>query len=368
MPQHHRVELRNIVKSYDGVTVLDNLNIHIDEGELVALLGPSGSGKSTCLRVLAGLEPADSGEVLIAGKNVASKPTRERNMGIVFQAYSLFPHLTAVDNVAYGLKIRGQAKSSRTARAKTLLELVGLENHMDKFPKQLSGGQQQRVALARALAIEPDVLLLDEPLSALDAKVRVQLRDEIRRIQQSRGIATLMVTHDQEEAITMADRVGVMYDGKIEQIGSPDELYIHPQSPFISQFVGVSNRVVGLVSGDAIRVLDTNLKIVNREAAKSIGDVATALLRPEQLVMSQEANGRYTVMDRQLRGMFTSVIIEGPSGQGNLRVDMPSRDSDQFNIGDTVALRITREDTVVDTATQEERDLLERLREVWFQK
>lgn len=164
MNQPH-VELRNIVKAYGPMTVLDNLNMHINQGELVALLGPSGSGKSTSLRVLAGLEMADSGEVLIAGQNVASKPTRERNMGIVFQAYSLFPHLSAVDNVAYGLKIRGKDSATRTKRAEELLEMVGLEEHMRKYPNQMSGGQQQRVALARALAIEPEVLLLDEPLS-----------------------------------------------------------------------------------------------------------------------------------------------------------------------------------------------------------
>ncbi|MHA2789970.1 ABC transporter ATP-binding protein [Corynebacterium sp. S7] len=367
MNQPH-VDLRNIVKTYGPVTVLDNLNLYIDQGELVALLGPSGSGKSTCLRILAGLEMADSGEVLIAGNDVASKPTRERNMGIVFQSYSLFPHLSATDNVAYGLKIRGRDSAGRKKRAQELLEMVGLEDHMDKFPNQMSGGQQQRVALARALAIEPEVLLLDEPLSALDAKVRVQLRDEIRRIQQSEGIATLMVTHDQEEAITMADRVGVMYEGRIEQIGSPSELYLHPQSPFISQFVGVANRVVGKVQGKKLHVLDTDLDIVNHSSTIAQEPVATALIRPEQLIMTRDENGMYTVTDHLLRGMFTSVVVEGSLGKGHLRVDLPSREAQEYRVGDRVSLRISRPDTVIDAANDDELETMSRLEAAWAAK
>lgn len=362
MNQPH-VELRNIVKAYGPMTVLDNLNMHINQGELVALLGPSGSGKSTSLRVLAGLEMADSGEVLIAGQNVASKPTRERNMGIVFQAYSLFPHLSAVDNVAYGLKIRGKDSATRTKRAEELLEMVGLEEHMRKYPNQMSGGQQQRVALARALAIEPEVLLLDEPLSALDAKVRVQLRDEIRRLQQSAGIATLMVTHDQEEAITMADRVGVMYDGKIEQIGTPNDLYLHPQSPFISQFVGVANRVVGEVRGDKLHVLDTDLDIVNKSSAIAQEKIASALIRPEQIVMTHDNAAHYTVIDHMLRGMFSSIVVEGDFSKGHLRIDLPSREAQEFRNGDRVGLRIARPDTVIDYANAEEMQTWDRLQQ-----
>lgn len=367
MAQPH-VQLKNIVKSFGGVTVLDNLNLDIHAGELVALLGPSGSGKSTCLRVLAGLETADSGEVLIAGADVADKPTRERNMGIVFQAYSLFPHLTATDNVGYGLKIRGKEGSQRRKRAQELLEMVGLEEHMEKYPNQMSGGQQQRVALARALAIEPDVLLLDEPLSALDAKVRVQLRDEIRRIQQTAGIATLMVTHDQEEAITMADRVGVMSQGQIEQIGTPEDLYLHPRSPFISQFVGVANRVIGKVKGGVLRVLDTDLKIVNEFSPAAQGELATALIRPEQVVMFKQSDAHYTVVDTQLHGVFSSLTVEGELGGGYLRVDMLAREANKFNVGDRVGLRIAREDTVVDHPTDDEIALYKRLEAKWRER
>lgn len=359
------VQLRNIDKAFGDVTVLKDLNLTIDEGELVALLGPSGSGKSTCLRVLAGLETADSGQVLINGIDVADKPTRQRNMGIVFQAYSLFPHMSATDNVAYGLKIKGVDGSQRRRRAQELLDMVGLDEHMDKYPNQMSGGQQQRVALARALAIEPDVLLLDEPLSALDAKVRVQLRDEIRRIQQSAGIATLMVTHDQEEAIVMADRVGVMSQGRIEQIGSPESLYLHPQSPFISQFVGVANRVIGKVNGDVLHVLDSDLKIVNSTSEAARGELATALLRPEQIVVERDPNAHYTLIDVQLRGMISSVTVQGDLGKGYLRVDMLARQAAEFEVGDRVSLSVARSDTVVDAPTDEEVELYHRLEKEW---
>ncbi|VDG75810.1 ABC transporter ATP-binding protein [Actinobaculum suis] len=362
---HSFVHMRNIVKSFGDVTVLKDLELEIKQGELVALLGPSGSGKSTCLRVLAGLETADAGEVLIDGKDIANTPTRERNMGIVFQAYSLFPHLTAQENVEYGLKIRGQAKAKRRGRAQELLEMVGLADQMEKFPAQMSGGQQQRVALARALAIEPSVLLLDEPLSALDAQVRVQLRDEIRRIQQNAGIATLMVTHDQEEAITMADRVGVMSNGRIEQIGTPEDLYLHPQSPFISQFVGVANRVIGKVIGDDLRVLDTDLRIVNRDAPAAQGELATALIRPEQLIMEKDPEARYKVIDAQLRGMSSSLTVQGDLGQGLLRVDMLAREASKFALGDRVSLRVARTDTVVDTPSEDEIAIYRRLEKAW---
>ncbi|MDR7328353.1 ABC transporter ATP-binding protein [Corynebacterium guangdongense] len=361
------VQLRDITKIYGENTVLDRMNLTIDQGELVSLLGPSGGGKSTALRVLAGLESADGGQILIDGRDVSARPTRERNMGIVFQAYSLFPHLTATENVAYGLKIRGRDRSARTTRAQELLELVGLSAHMDKYPAQLSGGQQQRVALARALAIEPEVLLLDEPLSALDAKVRVQLRDEIRRIQQSRGIATLMVTHDQEEAIVMSDRVAVIRAGQIEQIGTPAELYHHPQTPFISQFVGVANRIVGSVHGDRVRLLDTELDIVNAASDAAQGEIATGLIRPEQLLAHRDDAAHYVVVDKQLRGIFSSVTVQGQRGKGYLRMDMPTRDSDELAIGDRVRLTIARTDTVIDVPNDAERETWANLQKAWSQ-
>ncbi|MDO5669081.1 MAG: ABC transporter ATP-binding protein [Corynebacterium sp.] len=348
------VELRNIVKQYGDKTVLNNLNLHIGEAEMVALLGPSGCGKSTSLRILAGLENADAGEVLIAGNDVSRKPTRERNMGIVFQAYSLFPHLTARENVAYGLKIRKVKAAERTRRAEELLELVGLNEHMDKYPNQMSGGQQQRVALARSLAIEPDVLLLDEPLSALDAKVRGQLRDEIRRIQLSQGIATLLVTHDQEEAIIMADRVGVMREGQIEQIGTPAELYSHPQTPFISSFVGIVNRIPGIIADGYVQVLGAQMEVVNSDIKLAAGKAATALIRPEDIDIRHDDSARFKVMDKQLRGIFTAVMVQDEVLEQPLRIDLPTRAAEQFQVGMGVQMLVQRPDTVVDYASESE--------------
>lgn len=349
------VVLENINKSYGDKTVLNNLNLQLGEAEMVALLGPSGCGKSTSLRILAGLEGADSGRILIADNDMSSKPTRERRMGIVFQAYSLFPHMTALENVGYGLKIRGLKAAARTKRAENLLELVGLNEHMNKHPNQMSGGQQQRVALARALAIEPDVLLLDEPLSALDAKVRNQLRDEIRRIQVTEGIATLLVTHDQEEAITMADRVGVMLAGRIEQIDTPKQLYANPQTPFISQFVGICNRIPGTSNGKSINVFGRELDIVNSRDAVAAHPSAVALIRPEEILCSADPQGTFRVMGTMLRGIFTSIMIDDGVGNEPLRIDMASRIADKLHVGDAVSLEITRNDVVIDEANDNEK-------------
>src|SRR4051812_31294135 len=208
------VEMTGLRRSYGDVHALDGLDLVLSPGELVVLLGPSGCGKTTALRILAGLERQDAGSIRVGGRDLTHVPANKRDMGMVFQAYSLFPHLTVLDNVAFGLKLRGRSRTERRTRAGDMLDLVGLGTQKDRYANQLSGGQQQRVALARALAIEPSVLLLDEPLSALDAKVRVQLRDEIRRIQLDVGTTSLFVTHDQEEALAVADRVGVMNAGR----------------------------------------------------------------------------------------------------------------------------------------------------------
>lgn len=348
------VVLNGITKNYGSKTVLDGLDLSLGESEMVALLGPSGCGKSTTLRILAGLEQSDGGTITIGGEPVTKVPARKRNMGIVFQAYSLFPHLTALDNVAYGLKTRGVDKAKRRERAAELLELVQLTGHLESFPAELSGGQQQRVALARALAIEPEVLLLDEPLSALDAKVRGQLRDEIRHIQLTRGIATLLVTHDQEEAITMADRVGVMRSGRIEQIGSPANLYQHPETPFIAQFVGICNRIPGEVRGNKIDVFGSPVTIVNSNDESARRPWAAALVRPEQIVVSASENGRFVLVDTMLRGIFTSALFRDERTSGTLRVDMSTPEADSLTIGGRFDARVLREDTVVDALTGNE--------------
>ncbi len=237
------VSLRGLHRRYGPVVALDGLDLTLAPGELVALLGPSGCGKTTTLRLLAGLEDADGGQVAVGGTDITHVPSNKRDMGMVFQAYSLFPHMTARDNVAFGLKLRRVSRTERERRAMEMLELVGLTEQAGRYAHQLSGGQQQRVALARALAISPKVLLLDEPLSALDAKVRAQLRDEIRRIQLEVGTTTLFVTHDQEEALAIADRVGVMRDGRIEQLGTPTDIYSRPATSFVAEFVGLTNRL-----------------------------------------------------------------------------------------------------------------------------
>ena len=245
---HAHVELKELWRSFGPVTALQGINLSLGTGEFVSLLGPSGCGKTTALRLVAGFDQPDSGQIIVDGKDITNRPPNKRDMGMVFQAYSLFPNMTAEQNVAYGLKIRGKAKADRLKRVDELLELVGLGHAGKRYPHQLSGGMQQRVALARALAIEPSVLLLDEPLSALDAKVRVQLREEIRRIQLELGITTIYVTHDQEEALSISDRVAVMFGGKIEQVGSPAEMYGSPATPFVAEFIGTMNRLASTVA------------------------------------------------------------------------------------------------------------------------
>jgi putative spermidine/putrescine transport system ATP-binding protein len=244
------LELKGVTRRFKDVIALNNLDLTVGAGELVALLGPSGCGKTTALRIIAGLDRADQGQVLVRGESIDKLPAHKRNMGMVFQSYSLFPNLNAEENVAFGLKMRGASKAQRRDRAHELLNLVGLDHHAKRFTHQLSGGQQQRVALARALAFEPDVLLLDEPLSALDAKVRANLRDEIRALQIKTGTTTIFVTHDQEEAMSMSDRVAVMNGGKIAQIAEPDVLYHTPANEFVAGFVGQMNRIPARVGGE----------------------------------------------------------------------------------------------------------------------
>jgi putative spermidine/putrescine transport system ATP-binding protein len=270
------------------VHALNGLTIEIAPGELIALLGPSGCGKTTALRALGGLDEVDAGRILVGGADITHQATNKRNMGIVFQAYSLFPNMTARDNVAYGLRLRNVDAAARKRKADEMLELVGLRPQAGRYPHQMSGGQQQRVALARALAIEPSVLLLDEPLSALDAKVRRQLREEIRRIQLMLGITTLFVTHDQEEALAMGDRVGVMSAGQLEQIAAPAELYDRPKTRFVAEFVGLTNRIPGTADGDRATISGTSVPLLPGSATR--GQVI-ALVRPENIRLTASTDG-----------------------------------------------------------------------------
>ena len=289
-PVHAGVEVRlvDLRRSYGPVRALDGLSLDVRPGELVALLGPSGCGKTTALRALAGLDELDSGQVFVDGRDITRISAHRRNMGMVFQAYSLFPNMTARDNVGYGLRLRNMGTSARRQRADELLDLVGLATHARHYPHQLSGGQQQRVALARALAIAPQVLLLDEPLSALDAKVRSQLRDEIRRVQREVGTTTLFVTHDQEEALAMADRVGVMSAGQLQQIAAPTELYERPRTAFVAEFVGLTNRLPGTAGDGTVHLLDASLPLL--DGSVSSGQ-ATVLVRPEYVELTPDPDG-----------------------------------------------------------------------------
>jgi putative spermidine/putrescine transport system ATP-binding protein len=276
------LELNALNRAYGPVHALDGLDLTLAPGELVALLGPSGCGKTTALRIVAGFERPDSGAVRLDGADITALTAARRDMGMVFQSYSLFPHLTAAENVAFGLRLRKVGAPERRSRAAELLDLVGISGLDDRYPHQLSGGQQQRVALARALAIRPKVLLLDEPLSALDAKVRLQLRDEIRRVQLDLGITTLFVTHDQEEALSMADRVAVMRAGRLEQCAAPAELYERPATAFVAEFVGTMNHLQGtMIDADLVEVAGRRLPVDGERP--TVGTKVKVLLRPESL-------------------------------------------------------------------------------------
>jgi putative spermidine/putrescine transport system ATP-binding protein len=330
------VELTELTRVYGTVKALDGLTLRIEPGELVALLGPSGCGKTTALRILAGLDEATSGTVSVGGRDVSKMPANKRDMGMVFQAYSLFPHLTVLDNVAFGLKMRGKAKGERTSRAADMLDLVGLSVHKHKFASELSGGQQQRVALARALAIQPRVLLLDEPLSALDAKVRAQLRDEIRRVQLEVGTTTLFVTHDQEEALAVADRVGVMSQGKLEQVAAPAELYANPATPFVAEFVGLNNKVPAQVSDGKAQLLGTSVPTLQGSITSGSG---LAMVRPESVTVTPDASGTSTVSSVAFLGPISRVYCALPDGEV-ISAQMASSAARVFSPGDPVSVGV----------------------------
>jgi putative spermidine/putrescine transport system ATP-binding protein len=325
------VSLRNLTREFGATKALDGMSLEIAPGELVALLGPSGCGKTTALRIVAGFEFADSGEVLVDGRDVSGIPAAKRDMGMVFQSYSLFPNMSALDNVGFGLRMRKKAAAQRRSKAGELLEMVGLSAQAGQYPHQLSGGQQQRVALARALAIEPHVLLLDEPLSALDAKVRLQLREQIRNLQQRLGTTTIFVTHDQEEALSMADRVGVMRSGKLEQVAAPAELYSRPATPFVAEFVGTMNRLPGELAGPGtVTVLGMACAVVGAGGAGSPGiesglttGPVDVLVRPEGLTVAAAEGGNGIVTARTFLGATTRVAVL-LSGDTEVRVDVSS--------------------------------------------
>lgn len=322
------ISFRGIRKTFGTTVALEALDLDLRPGELVSLLGPSGCGKTTALRIAAGFEIPDAGIVALGDDNITRTPAHRRNMGMVFQSYSLFPNLTVAQNVDFGLRNRKVEKVTRNARVSEMLELVQLGELGKRYPHQLSGGQQQRVALARALAVQPDVLLLDEPLSALDAKVRATLRDEIRRIQSELKTTTLFVTHDQDEALAISDRIGVMSNGRLEQLGTPEDVYLRPASPFVARFVGSINEI------------------------PTENGAGVILVRPEDINISEDEN------ELTMRGTVTRVTFQGPVTIISVRVDKndqlvnvhASSGSIHTQVGDRVSLAVTPGRGIVEAA------------------
>lgn len=325
----------NVTKRFGTFTALDDVSISIEQGEFVCLLGPSGCGKTTLLRLIAGLTDIDSGTVSLENEVLTDLPARQRGFGIVFQSYSLFPGMTVAENIGYGLKIRNAPPARIAARVGELLEIVKLPHLADKFPGQLSGGQQQRIALARAIAVDPRVLLLDEPLSALDAKVRGSLRDEIKHLQRTLKIPTLMVTHDQEEALALADKIICMNHGVVVQAGTPEDLYHRPATRFVADFMGVSN----LVSTAVMRREMPALLAARPDAPD---DQFDACIRPEKIGLVADADGAATVRSVGFLGNLTRYKLD--SALGDLVVE--SHGSLGLAEGQKVAVQIAPSDCI----------------------
>ncbi len=347
------LKLSNISKAFSGSSAVQDFNLDVEKGEFVSFLGPSGCGKTTTLRMIAGFEIPTTGKVTIDDIDITNKAPNQRNVGMVFQAYALFPNMTVAQNIGYGLRIRKESKSAIKKVVEEMLALIHLEQKGNSYPHQLSGGQQQRVALARALAIHPQVLLLDEPLSALDAKIRVSLRAEIRAIQRKLGITAIYVTHDQEEALSISDRIVVMYEGRIEQVGSPFEIYNFPQTAFVASFVGTLNTTTAEVVDPVKQLLQVDgiqLETAERLDGRQKGDKVSIAIRPERfnfLAQERKAN----VLDCKIENItFLGSVVRIQVLVGTSRFNM-----DTFNnpflelpkIGDKAQISCSREAVLV---------------------
>jgi sulfate transport system ATP-binding protein len=316
--------VRGISKRFSDTHVLEDVTFDVAEGETLVLLGPSGSGKTTVLRIIAGLEQPYTGSVILHGKDVTDLPARERGVGVIFQSYALFPRMTVEKNIAFGLKIRRRPRKERKESVNRLLKLVQLEQHRKKYPWQLSGGQQQRVAIARTLAYEPQVLLFDEPFGALDAQTRVHLRREIRGLLRQVKVPAVFITHDQEEALELGDRIAVLNNGHLEQIGTPDEVYNHPATEFVATFLGAANLLLGVVIGGGVEIGTARVPAAQQTRRFRDGQSVKVVFRPEDVVLSKDAD-----LPKGCRRLSNGVIEEvnfvGAYERLNVRLDLTQR-------------------------------------------
>lgn len=337
-----RVVMSHVRKTFGESIALEDFSITFEPGDLVCLLGPSGCGKTTALRILAGFENADSGSVTVNGEDITKVPVSKRRFGMVFQDYSLFPNMTSRENIDFGLKAQKRSSIQRKEIIDRMLSITALEDQADKFPHQMSGGQKQRVALARAIATEPTLLLLDEPLSALDAKVRESLRDEIRRLQKEIGVTTVFVTHDQDEALAIADQVGVMSRGLLEQIATPRELYEHPINPFVASFIGSINKLDAIAGDHGMwGVLN---RWVSSDYPSVVGDTALLGIRPEELAVDAASDGNARITDISFLGPVTRVTLEfadhSNAQRSEVIADLMSADCSRLHVGERVQVRV----------------------------
>jgi putative spermidine/putrescine transport system ATP-binding protein len=347
------LELHNLNKTFGQTDAVLDFNLDIEKGELVSFLGPSGCGKTTTLRMVAGFEIPTSGTIRMDGEDITNNPPNQRNVGMVFQAYALFPNMTVAGNIGFGLKIAKKSPEEIKTRVNEMLDLIHMAGFGDRYPHQLSGGQQQRVALARAMALSPEVLLLDEPLSALDAKIRVSLRAEIRAIQKEVGITAIYVTHDQEEALSISDRVVVMYQGRMEQVGPPFEIYNFPTTEFVAQFVGTLNSVEAEVvdpAGQVLRIAGQNIQTAFGLENKQPRDKVMISLRPERLSFASDGE-KANLLDCNIENItFLGSIVRIRVKVGELLLNM-----DTFNnpflelprIGDRTKITFSRKAVLV---------------------
>jgi putative spermidine/putrescine transport system ATP-binding protein len=349
----HFLSIQSVRKSFGPTTVVQDFNLDVGTGEFVSFLGPSGCGKTTVLRMVAGFEEPTAGSIVIAGKDVTRLKPNQRNIGMVFQAYALFPNLTVAQNIAFGLKVAGMPKADSDKRVAEMLNLIKLPQFGDRYPYQLSGGQQQRVALARAIAPKPKLLLLDEPLSALDAKVRVSLRDEIRSIQKELGITTVFVTHDQEEALSISDRIVVMYGGKAEQVGTPFEIYNRPSTKFVANFVGTLNVLEGTVtdaSAGKVKVGAGEVMLKGKLNGSKAGDTLSLALRPEAISLGKQAGRDATLGGEISEVSFLGSVIRVRVGLGKEAVSLDTFNSPASpppKVGEKAEISFSPEDVLV---------------------